>query len=227
MVHRLEKEIEALDDGPAKDARRARLELLESSTIEARKPTGRYVSWSLDMIDESIAKAEWAAPLIASFNKSLCDLMIVATRSRTCEPPHAAADAYVGNAQCRSCHAKAFSVYNQTKHARAWSTLVQASKSCDVSCIGCHSVGYEKPGGYCRLDDVERFENVGCENCHGPGAGHIAHPDDRKQWAGTFRRGRDAETCMQCHNHDHSDQFDFETYLPRILGPGHGISVGD
>ena len=25
--------------------------------------------------------------------------------------------------------------------------------------------------------------------------------------------------------HEHSDQFDFDAYLPQILGPGHGSAV--
>jgi len=27
---------------------------------------------------------------------------------------------------------------------------------------------------------------------------------------------------LQCHNEEHSDQFDLGTYLPQILGVGHG-----
>ncbi len=26
----------------------------------------------------------------------------------------------------------------------------------------------------------------------------------------------------ECHNKEHSDLFDYTTYLPQILGPGHG-----
>lgn len=220
MVSRLKKEIDALDDGPAKEARQTKLAALEAKPLDTNAATGRIATWSLDIIDSNTAKAEWAAPMIRQFNESLCDITKAATAKRVCEKA-SQADTYVGNAQCRACHAEAFAVYNQTKHARAWPTLKQAAKACDLSCIGCHSVGYAKPGGYCRLDDVEPFENVGCENCHGPGGGHIAHPDDREQWSSQFRRGRTADNCMQCHTHEHSDQFNFDTYLPQILGPGH------
>jgi hypothetical protein len=136
-----------------------------------------------------------------------------------------AADHYAGTAVCKGCHAAAFEVYDKTKHAHAWTTLEVAGKTCDLGCIGCHSVGYEKPGGYCRVDDVTPFVNVGCESCHGPGRGHAMSPADRAGWSTAFTRDPGPTRCTMCHNPQHSDRFDFSAYRPRILGPGHGAGT--
>ena len=91
-----------------------------------------------------------------------------------------------------------------------------------VGSIGCHVVGFEQPGGFCRLADAPTWANVGCESCHGPGAGHIASPGDRAAWSKRFVANTPEAVCVGCHNQEHSDQFNFATYRPRILGPGHG-----
>lgn len=218
---RLRREIEALDDGPAKVARRAKLAELDAAQTTSEKPVGRYVTWKLEAIDREVQPVAWATQELQGFNRSLCDITTASTRERVCERA-AIADQYVGTGVCQGCHAEEVAVYAKTAHAHAWATLENASKSCDLTCIGCHSVGYEKAGGYCRLDAVEQFKNVGCESCHGPGRGHAMNPADRSGWSTLFVRDPTAATCMTCHNPQHSDRFDFTTYRPRILGPGHG-----
>lgn len=219
---RLRREIEALEDGPAKEARRAKLAELDGQTVKSERPMGRYVTWKLEAIDREVEPVEWATDALKGFNESLCDITHAATRERTCERAPSVADHYVGTAVCKGCHVEEDAVYETTKHAHAWATLEKASKACDLTCVGCHTVGWEKAGGFCRLDDAERFENVGCENCHGPGRGHAMDPADRSGWSKAFVRSPGEKTCVTCHNAQHSDKFDFSTYLPRILGPGHG-----
>ncbi len=219
---RLRREIEALDDGPAKEARRAKLAVLEAASSTSEKPSGRYVTWKLEAIDRDVEPAGWATDALQGFNQSLCDITRAATRERTCERASSVADHFIGTGVCQGCHVEEMEVYRKSAHAHAWATLERASKSCDLTCVGCHSVGWERPGGYCRLDDVERFANVGCESCHGPGRGHAMNPTDRTGWSASFVRDPAVTTCVTCHNPQHSDTFDFATYRPRILGPGHG-----
>ena len=141
----------------------------------------------------------------------------------SCRPPSSEADVYVGSVACQSCHPGAYEVYQKTAHAHAWKTLEDAGKMCDLGCIGCHTVGYEKPGGFCRLVDAEKNKNVGCENCHGPGRGHISNPHNRSAWSSLFKPNPGSDVCISCHNQEHSDQFDFKKYLPQVLGEGHGL----
>jgi hypothetical protein len=69
----------------------------------------------------------------------------------------------------------------------------------------------------CRLDKVAGRENVGCESCHGPGSLHAEDPSSENI---TARPGQ--VVCVKCHNPENSPHFDFATYVPKILGPGHG-----
>jgi predicted CXXCH cytochrome family protein len=62
---------------------------------------------------------------------------------------------------------------------------------------------------------------VGCESCHGPGSLHAEDPTPKN-----IVRSPGRELCVTCHNPENSPHFDFATYLPRVLGPGHGQSMG-
>lgn len=224
-IARLQNEIADLPEGPGRSARQEKLQTLltEQQNLKTPPPpTTSYVSWELHAIDKKLPTAEWATKELAQYNHSLCDMAQTATSDRVCMPATDTASTYVGTATCQACHVQAMQVYEKTKHAQAWATLEHAGKTCDVGCINCHSVGFEKAGGYCRIQDTEKFKNVGCENCHGPGSGHVDHPTDKKAWSSQFNAHPNQSTCIECHNQEHSDLFDFAKYLPRILGPGHG-----
>jgi hypothetical protein len=228
-IERLRAEIEGLEEGEAKQARKVKLGELEQQRNAAKPspPTTSYFTYDVEPIGRDLAPATWAKESLAEYNASLCDITKASTATRACEPAPTPADVYVGNEACRACHAAAFTVYDQMRHARAWATLQSAGKICDLGCIGCHTVGYEQPGGFCRVADAEQWKNVGCESCHGPGQGHVKSPTNRKAWSARFGKNSDPKTCTACHNPEHSDQFDFAAYLPKILGPGHGAAKTD
>ncbi len=223
-LERLRGEVATLADGPAKAARQSKIDGLEAElrAFAPPRPTTRSITFETVTIEKAVAPAPWATQKLAAYNQSLCATLTAATAERACTPAPAPSARYVGTETCRACHAAAFTVYEQMKHAHAWATLEQAGKQCDVGCIGCHSVGFEAPGGFCRLADATTWKNVGCESCHGPGGGHVDSPGQRSAWGEGFTRARSPEVCTRCHNPEHSDQFDFSTYLPKILGPGHG-----
>ena len=58
---------------------------------------------------------------------------------------------------------------------------------------------------------------MGCESCHGPGSLHVENPSPD-----TITGKPGEKVCVTCHNPENSPHFDFATYLPRVLGPGHG-----
>ncbi|MHB8417124.1 MAG: multiheme c-type cytochrome [Myxococcales bacterium] len=128
----------------------------------------------------------------------------------------------VGVSSCRDCHADAATVWDGTLHSHAYQTLVEKGRQYDIECIRCHVVGYDEPGGVCRLDQVGGLGGVQCESCHGMGS---AHADSA---------GGDAmpvpkpgiDQCLRCHTPDNDTRFSREAYvshyLPKILGPGHG-----
>ncbi|HEX4802023.1 MAG TPA: multiheme c-type cytochrome [Myxococcaceae bacterium] len=124
--------------------------------------------------------------------------------------------AYTGNEACQGCHAEAFPVWEASKHAQAYRTLEKLGRQYDLNCIGCHVTGYDRPGGVCRVDKVKNRTSVGCESCHGPGSIHSDDPDQTNVVAKPSK-----VDCVHCHNPENSPHFDFASFLPQILGPGH------
>ena len=219
--------IKSMEPGLAREARAQRLAKLEAELkgMVPQTPQGSFMTWSAHPMDKSLTPPGWAKAMLASYNRSLCASSLAATADRECEAAPDPKNHYVGTERCAACHPDDLKVHQQTKHATAWKTLTDAGKECDLGCIGCHSVGFEKPGGYCRLEDAEKNKNVGCENCHGPGGGHAKSPFKKEDWGSLFVAKPGEAICVECHNKEHSDLFDFKAYLPRVLGPGHGLPL--
>ncbi len=120
---------------------------------------------------------------------------------------------YVGVEQCKSCHERQYQVWQEMRHANAFSALENVGKSFDPDCIVCHTVGFEK-GGYVDFALTPELMNVQCENCHGPGRQHMASEGKVK----TPNHAMAAvERCQQCHIGSHSPDFDFSSYWPKIV----------
>jgi hypothetical protein len=129
---------------------------------------------------------------------------------------------YVGMDKCAACHKPATAFWRSTVHASAWKTLVDGGKQADYKCVGCHVTGYGEVGGT-SLGHTQRFENVQCENCHGPGSAHVAGKGLEDPPA--IQRETPSPVCTRCHNEHHSDTFNYNAYLRDILGKGHGASA--
>jgi len=127
---------------------------------------------------------------------------------------------YVGVVECQRCHTTEHAFWKTTQHGHAIDTLRERNKEFDRSCIGCHVTGYREPGGSV-LGNLRGLENVQCEQCHGPGSNHINNPSLVNVPGGVHREVTET-TCLKCHVPEHSPKFNFERYLPRVLGPGHG-----
>jgi len=166
-------------------------------------------------LTEDVPPDPIVADVLAAYYAELKNLNLSKGDVRLCAKT-AAAPTYVGTEACKSCHPQAYALWKTTKHGKAWATLESQNKHFDLTCIGCHTVGYQKPGGFCRIKDVGVLKDVGCENCHGAGSAHVTSGDKS-----LITRAANAATCGQCHVPEHSDKFAFAEYLPRILGPGH------
>jgi len=105
-------------------------------------------------------------------------------------PPTArAADhAYVGAKKCKMCHLKEYNSWAATKMAQGFELLkpgarAEAKKAAkldpnkdyttDATCLGCHTTGYGKRGGFVDTATTPDLAGVGCEMCHGPGGTYI------------------------------------------------------
>jgi len=138
-------------------------------------------------------------------------------------PPEAAPGAarYVGSTTCQSCHAPAYAWWTKHPHGRAYTTLEQVHKQFNFSCVACHVTGYGKPSGSTLVHNAG-LVHVGCESCHGPGSLHAAQPTTK---AALLTRAPGEDVCKQCHTPEHSDLFDFNTYVARLRVKGHGLPL--
>jgi peroxiredoxin len=118
------------------------------------------------------------------------------------------ATGYSGNEFCAICHEGPAETWQLTAHAGAFPTLVRHGADKDVACVGCHVVGWGKPGGYTLAPPTPHLENVGCETCHGRGGPHQS-PDFVKD--GDF-----SAACVVCHDAKHSLGFAYSAFVPRV-----------
>ncbi len=119
---------------------------------------------------------------------------------------------YVFAEACKGCHPQRYSLWQGSPHARAYDSLVNQEKYYDEECIGCHTLGYEKPGGFANIREVGDFANVQCESCHGPGYLHVKSRGKTKMKA-DLQAGK---LCLECHIEDKSPEFSLETYFRRM-----------
>lgn len=124
--------------------------------------------------------------------------------------PRIASKGFAGSKACMTCHGKAGEIWKNTAHAAALKTLEDDHADRDPECVSCHVVGQDKTKGFKSRDLTAHLADVGCESCHGPGADHAAAPmKNRLPKAGE-------KSCMTCHTPEHSPNFDFDKYWPKI-----------
>lgn len=147
----------------------------------------------------------------------------VAFESWRPEPAPEGGPSYVGTEACGACHTHEIAWWRRTMHGRAYATLVERHKQYNLSCVGCHVTGYNRPGGS-TVSHVGALRDVGCESCHGPGSLHIAEPG---RSTGNVRRDAPEGTCLGCHTPEHSDRFVYAAYRAMMIAPGHGLPAPD
>ncbi|HVW36390.1 MAG TPA: multiheme c-type cytochrome [Pirellulales bacterium] len=141
---------------------------------------------------------------------------------------------FVGSKACAACHEAEYDVWKDTPHAHATETLakVKPPRQFDPECISCHAVGWNPQeffpyaSGYESLKKTPLMSGNGCENCHGPGADHLAAEKGQDEELQTrFRAAMElsiadekeaSHACMECHDIDNSPDFNFKEYWPKI-----------
>lgn len=199
---------------------RTALQQLEKSAFTPQ--TGRTIHFERIVLDKKQMKDDpQIAQEVARYNNQLCEWSKAATADTPCPSVKPGEASFIGSASCQTCHAITYETWQKSAHAHAEQTLKNVGKFCDLSCIGCHTVGFNQAGGFCSPQKVGNLSNVGCEACHGPASLHIQNGGQIKASGPLFIPRPGENTCRTCHTPEHSDLFNFTTYLPHILGPGH------
>jgi hypothetical protein len=130
---------------------------------------------------------------------------------------------FTSAASCKECHPTAWGVWSKSKHAHATETLTKLDppRQFDAECVSCHSTGwnpsefYPYTSGFDSLEKTPHLAGNSCDNCHGPGAAHVAAEKGRNAAKRTAERealkltvafARD-NVCAKCHDHDNSPDF--------------------
>ena len=152
------------------------------------------------------------------------------------EEPPAGAVGFLGYAKaeekvtiCGNCHVGQQSTWVSTAHADAWVSL-EGSGHAAATCEGCHAVSQlgnpsAIDGGWTTTSD-ERYYDVQCESCHGPGQMHVNNPGASQPLA-PIDVGVDLTTgCGECHNGTHHpfvEQWENSLHAT-AAADGHGAS---
>ena len=163
--------------------------------------------------------------------------------------PHPSGDRFVGVETCKNCHAKAYAVWKDSKHAQAYESLITGREDAknvvprnrDPECLACHTTGWEPQqvfpyeSGFYSVAKTPHLKEQQCENCHGPGSKHNdlearwkKDPASVKKTDLAAARERIKVTlafaektlCYRCHDLDNDPNFKFAEYWEQIKHPG-------
>ena len=162
---------------------------------------------------ESIARIGWAWTIALLLPFAIFTLSGAQEAAEEMAPVQ-----YVGAKKCSICHKSAkqgrqFWIWQQSKHAMAWVTLVNPEAKAlaaklgiedpqrSEKCLRCHTTAYGVPGIQ-KATTLKAEDGVGCEACHGPGSRYKTAKimEDR---ALAIRNGLivpDENVCRRCHN---------------------------
>jgi len=115
----------------------------------------------------------------------------------------------VGPENCKACHPEAYTLWKQTKHARAEQTLSPQQQK-DARCQTCHSPNAAD----------QHVANVSWESCHGGGqyyvASYVMKDPELARWVGL--QDPSEKSCRSCHDASSPSlkPFDFAEKLKAI-----------
>jgi len=120
---------------------------------------------------------------------------------------------FAGEQACKVCHQSEHQAWSKSRHSEAFYALVDVNKAFDPACITCHTVGFNRDGGFIDPESTPDLLHVQCESCHGGARAHVASSG---QAAVEHAHKPKAEICAQCHNATHSPLFEVAEYWPKI-----------
>jgi len=118
---------------------------------------------------------------------------------------------FVGSKSCKRCHENEYAVWKKSRHARAYTTLLNKGQQFNLDCLPCHITGSADLDQADAHNLTPDFQGVGCENCHGAGREHLKNPK------GSHLKARPQEKlCLGCHSEEHDGSFNYGKYVPII-----------
>ncbi len=184
--------------------------------LELQKGADQQVKikkWSHKIIPmpESITDAPELAAWYEEYNTKVKENYLKRVELRKTEK--SGKSPYVGAEVCSTCHVAQHKLWSDSQHAIAYEDLEDVGKAFDPACIGCHTVGFDKPGGFFDINVTGHLLGVQCESCHGAGRVHVEAAGKKLSVNSKWSRQK---ICGQCHIQKHSPGFKLDAYWPKI-----------
>ncbi|MBI4832085.1 MAG: NapC/NirT family cytochrome c [Candidatus Lindowbacteria bacterium] len=171
----------------------------------------KFQSYTAKKLDKTIADSDRILTVLDDYQQMVKAESLLESLPRT-EHPEAE---FTGNKSCMKCHSwSSYRFRKKDKHAHAFEPIAKKGREYDPECVECHTVGFGYLTGFITPDSTPQLENVGCENCHGPGGKHIKEPFKNKY--GEVKQ----ETCETCHNPENSPKFIYKERIKKIRHKG-------
>ncbi len=180
-----------------------------SRTNEDRPSNSNLPAVEIISLDERFEDSPEIKMLLKIYQQRLRDEELLKRVFKTDPPLNLT---YIGNDDCAVCHNKIFKHWENTSHASAYETLLKVEHEYDPECIECHTTGLNYFTGFATIESTPGLKGVGCESCHGPGS---AHKETQSKDYGMV----DADSCLICHEDEHSPGFQFKDYWQKIIHP--------
>ncbi|HEY3266516.1 MAG TPA: multiheme c-type cytochrome [Armatimonadota bacterium] len=184
--------------------------------------TGHVTGWDLKKgpMDESVKDDPEAATMVAVYRQKTATPAVIPSPNAPGTTPSSFRSEWAGSFACSSCHAKEFNQWKTTKHAIAMNTLERqpdgtAARRAD--CVKCHSVAFDRPGGYTLAQPRWDLKGVGCESCHGAAGAHVEARLKGLAGPAVMTRDPGKAVCATCHNPENSPTFDYAKYHAKIV----------
>ncbi len=204
------------------------------------QPAVRYERVELDARFED---SEAVLQQFAEYQRQLEDLGLAGLGLRPI--PHPSKRQFAGHEVCGDCHTTAYEIFENSPHFHATDSIAHPTERSNIprihdpECLSCHVTGWNPQeyfpytSGYVGFEQSKALHTNGCENCHGPGAQHVAAENgdvdlSEKEMEALRAEMRvkleeEPETkaltwnkCRDCHDQDNSPDFDFATYWEEV-----------
>jgi len=159
---------------------------------------GLKLSFSAIAVTENLPQQNALIDLYKSYQHFVKDANLLGKQPRWSLPDGLK---YTGSESCRLCHSYEYKKWSAQKHAHAYAALQKVGSQFDPECVRCHVVGMQYETGFVSEQKTPHLENVGCENCHGPGSEHIEN-------GGEIEISGPRSVCADCHTPEHSGEYE-------------------
>ncbi len=162
------------------------------------------VEGRLVTLDSSVAEDPEVQAIVAEFEKRRAEEFA----ARLAALP---VDAQLTPEACGRCHARELEQWRRTGHARAAATLEASGRLYEPECWRCHSTKPTRRG-------FAEMPNVSCVACH-----RVKRPTATGHER--LRAEVPQAVCLACHTTGRSPNFDYGTYLSRVVHRGAEVAA--